>query len=108
MPAVLEPTSWADETEAEIAGKKHLPPSSEITQNDLKIVTDYRFNDEDKLEKIVRTFKIERRIVSKTVAARKLWKKYGESARDKPGPNPANTFVGDEVRFLIRLLIRDK
>lgn len=97
MPSVEPISSWADETEAEFEGKKHLPPSTEIIQNDLKIITDYRFNEDDKLEKVIRTYKVERRIVSKAVAARKLWKKYGESVNDKPGPNPANTFVGEEV-----------
>ena len=98
MPSVEPISSWADEAEAEIEGKKHLPPSSEIIQNDHKIITEYRYNDDDKLEKVVRTYKIERRVVSKSVAVRKLWKKYGESSKDKPGPNPANTFVGEEVR----------
>ncbi|XP_065215064.1 eukaryotic translation initiation factor 3 subunit G-1-like [Planococcus citri] len=99
MPSVEPISSWADEAEAEIEGKKHLPPSSEIIQNDHKIITEYRYNEDDKLEKVVRTFKIERRVVSKSVAARKLWKKYGESSNDKPGPNPSNTFVGEEVQM---------
>lgn len=95
MPAI-EP-SWADEAEAEFEGKKHLPPTSEIIQGDHKIITEYRYNSDDKLEKVVRTYKIERRVVSKSVAARKLWKKYGESKNDKPGPNPSTTIVCEEV-----------
>lgn len=103
---VLEPIeSWAEEAEAEIEGKKHLPPSTEVVSNGLKIVTSYRFNDDDKLEKVVRTYKIERRVVSKNVALRKMWKKFGDSASDKPGPNPSNTFAGEEVSFIFIFLV---
>lgn len=103
MPSIEPISSWADEAEAEIEGKKHLPLSSEVIKDDLKIITEYRYNDEDKLEKVVRTYKIERRFVSKSVALRKMWKKYGDCANDKPGPNPANTFLGEEVTFSFSL-----
>lgn len=48
-------------------------------------------------EKVVRTFRIERRIVSKTIAERKAWKKFGQASNDKPGPDPATTFFGEDV-----------
>lgn len=97
MPSIEPISSWADETEAEIEGKRHVPPSTEVINNDTKIITEYRYNDNDKLEKIVRTYKIERRVFSKSVALRKSWKKYGDCANDKPGVNPDNTYVGEEV-----------
>jgi len=87
-------SSWADEVELEGGA---LPPSTEVRENGFKIVTDYKFNDDDKKVKIVRTYKIEKRIVSKTIAFRKTWAKFGDSADDKPGPNPATTIVAEDV-----------
>ncbi|XP_019870253.2 eukaryotic translation initiation factor 3 subunit G-like isoform X3 [Aethina tumida] len=96
MPSAEEvKSSWADEVELE--GGTSLPPSTEVYENGFKIVTEYKINDDNKKVKIVRTYKIERRIVSKQIAVRKTWKKFGESANDKPGPNPATTIVGEDV-----------
>lgn len=95
MPAAEEvKSSWADEVELEGGS---LPPSTEVIENGLKIVTEYQYNEDDKKEKIVRTYKIEKRVVSKSIAVRKTWKKFGECANDKPGPNPATTIVGEDV-----------
>lgn len=94
MPAADEvKSSWADEVELEGGG---LPPPTEVRENGYKIVTEYK-QLEDKKVKIVRTYKIEKRTVSKTIALRKTWKKFGDSANDKPGPNPATTIVGEDV-----------
>lgn len=95
MPAADEvKSSWADEVELEGGD---LPPPTEVRENGYKIVTEYKYNDEGKKLKFVRTYKIEKRIVSKTIALRKTWQKFGESANDKPGPNPATTIVGEDV-----------
>lgn len=96
MPAAEEvKSSWADEVELEGGS---LPPATEVIENGLKVVTEYKYNeDENRKEKIVRTYKIEKRIVSKSIALRKTWKKFGESANDKPGPNPATTIGGEDV-----------
>lgn len=59
---VLKKSSWADEVELERGG---LPPSTEVKENGFKIVTEYKHNEDDKKVKIVRTYKIEKRIVSK-------------------------------------------
>lgn len=87
-------SSWADEVELE-GGT--LPPPTEVYENGFKIVTEYGYNDDEKKVKIVRTYKIEKRIVSKSIALRKTLKKFGESANDKPGPNPATTIVAEDV-----------
>lgn len=54
-------TSWGDDDDLE----KSLPPPSEVFENGLKIVTEYKIDDQDKKVKVVRTYKIEKRIVSK-------------------------------------------
>merc|ERR1719228_2184430 len=78
-------TSWADRVELE-----------EATEGDLPAPTEHF--DERKEVKIVRTFKIERRKVAKSIATRKsTWKKFGASKNDKPGPDPATTIPSEEI-----------
>jgi translation initiation factor 3 subunit G len=96
MPVNYEITkSWADEVEDE--GSVTLPPPSIVYENDFKIMTEYKLNDDNKKVKVVRTYKIERRTVSKTIAVRKNWSKYGDSSDDGPGPNPATTVIAEDV-----------
>ncbi|BES99991.1 Very-long-chain 3-oxoacyl-CoA reductase [Nesidiocoris tenuis] len=96
MPAIEDTkiSSWADEVDET---SEDLPPPSEVIDNGLKIVTVYRRNEDGKKEKLICTYKTEKRVVSKTVAFRKTWKKYGASANDKPGPNPATTIAAEET-----------
>ncbi|XP_027056572.1 eukaryotic translation initiation factor 3 subunit G-like [Pocillopora verrucosa] len=102
MPAIDkeadEKPSWADLVEEGEAD--HIPPPTEVINGDTKIVTEFKRNEEGKLLKIVRTFKIETKRVSKTIAKRKLWRKFGDAKNDGPGPNPSTTTVTDDV-FLI-------
>lgn len=87
-------SSWADEIEE---GDAELPPPSEKVQGDNKIVTAYQFNEDGKKVRVVRTYKIEKKLVSKSVARRKALPKFGMSAGDRPGPNPATTVVAEDV-----------
>lgn len=85
--------SWADMVEADQDG---LPPPSEKIEGDSKIVTDYKEIDGKKY-RVTRTYKLEKRQVSKTVAHRQKLAKYGDSKDDAPGPNPATTVVAEEI-----------
>lgn len=95
MPALDEiKSSWADEVELDSGS---LPPPTEIIENGQKVVTEYKYNKDDKKVKVVRTYKITRLVVPKSVAKRKNWPKFGESANDKPGPNPQTTMVSEDI-----------
>lgn len=99
MPALEEvKSSWADDVEEEgPASSAALPPTSEVIENGCKIVTDYKVDEDGRKVKVITTYKIERIKVSKSVAQRKTWKKFGESKNDKPGPNAATTTVAEDV-----------
>lgn len=95
MPVASEvKSSWADEVEEEGGA---LPTPSEVYENGHKVLTEYKYNQDNKKVKVVRTFKVEHRVVSKTIAARKNWTKFGDAADDRPGPNPATTVIGEDV-----------
>lgn len=79
MPEIVK-SSWADEVELDSGS---LPPPTEVLENGLKIVTEYKFNKDDKKVKVVRTYKITKQVVSKSIAQRKTWKKFGDSDNDK-------------------------
>lgn len=93
MPGIDDGMSWADEV---LMDSGNFPPTTEVFQNDNKIVTEYALNKEDKMVKIVRTYKISKQEVSKSAARRKALPKFGDSADDKPGPNPHTTIISQE------------
>jgi len=95
----MSTVNWADEVEQAESGRKPLPRGSETFDKGMKIVTEFQYNKENKIEKVVRTFKVERRLVSKSVATRKAWKKFGDCENDKPGPNAASTFVSEDIQI---------
>merc|ERR1712156_1155017 len=91
-----EMTSWADEID-ETDTSLILPPPSEKWVGNQKITTEYSHNDDGKKVKIIRTFKIEKKLVSKAVARRKALAKFGMSRNDRPGPDPATTIIAEEI-----------
>lgn len=86
-------SSWADEIENE---SNNLPPPREELKGTTKIVTEYSIKG-DKKVRTVRTYKIEKKMVPKAIARRKIWPKFGLSVQDKPGPNPSTTVVSEEI-----------
>ncbi|XP_065829492.1 eukaryotic translation initiation factor 3 subunit G-like isoform X2 [Oscarella lobularis] len=93
----LEKPSWADQVEAERKDGE-IPETKVEVNGNTKVVTEYKKNDEGKLTKIIRTYKIETRHVSKPIAQRKTWRKFGKAVSDVAyGPDPATTQVAEEV-----------
>ncbi|XP_053572048.1 eukaryotic translation initiation factor 3 subunit G [Bombina bombina] len=110
--------SWADQVEEEGEDVEPLSPAAvpvpvpipkvdhsnivldtprEVINGNIKTVTEYKLDENDKKIKIIRTFKVETVKASKVVARRKNWKKIGNSEFDPPGPNVATTTVSDDV-----------
>jgi len=86
-------SSWADEIDdADIS----LPRQSEKWVGNTKITTEYTTDENDKKIKIIRTYKIEKKLVSKNIALRKKLDKFGKSRDHGPGPNTATTVVSAE------------
>ena len=67
-------SSWADEIEE--GDSSTLPPPSEKVKGDTKVVTEYIFNEDGKKMRVVRTYKIEKKMVPKSVAQRRAWAKF--------------------------------
>lgn len=87
-------SSWAEEVELDSGSLP--PPSESVDSHGQKIITEYKFNKDDKKVKSVRTYKITKHVVSKSVARRKKLPKFGDSSKDPDGPNTHTTFVAEE------------
>jgi len=94
MPEPVQ-SSWADEIEDN--DSTVLPPPSEKIKGDIKTVTEFLFNEDEKKVKVIRTYKIEKKMVPKAIAERRSWPKFGMSRNDKLGPNPQTTVVAEEI-----------
>ncbi|KAL8562417.1 hypothetical protein ACOMHN_066131 [Nucella lapillus] len=89
--------SWAEQVDEGDEGV--LPPNTEEydEKKGLKKITDYKYNEEGKVVKTVKTYQTKTLKVSKSIAQRKTWKKFGAADRDPAGPNPANTIISEEI-----------
>lgn len=74
----------------------------------IKTVVEERVNDRGQRVKVTRKIRMKliRETVDADVAARKNWRKYGDSANDPPGPNLSTTVIGEPV-FLRLSATRD-
>ncbi|XP_035683235.1 eukaryotic translation initiation factor 3 subunit G-like isoform X3 [Branchiostoma floridae] len=91
-------TSGSSKVDAHITlSDEELPPPEEVIDGDTKVITEYSINDEGKKVKIIRTYRVETRKASKTIARRKAWPKFGDSEYDGPGPNPSTTAICDDI-----------
>lgn len=93
MPEAM--SSWADEIEE--GDLTSLPQPSEKWIGNNKITTEFIQDENGQKFKVVRTFKMEKKLVSKAVARRKALHKFGKSQNDRPGPDPATTVVSEEI-----------
>jgi translation initiation factor 3 subunit G len=99
MPEMIV-SSWADEIEEDDFAT--LPAPTERVVGDTKILTEYTINADGKKTKIVRTFKVVKKMVPKAIAHRKQWDKFGMSRNDRPGPDPSTTVVTDEIFMTVK------
>jgi len=75
-----------------------LPPPSEHIEKDIKKLIEYKINEEGKKVKITKVYQLQTHKVSKSIAKRKAWSKFGLAVKDNPhGPDSSTTYVGDDV-----------
>lgn len=90
-------SSWADEVELDSGSLP--PPTEEIDENGVKTITEYKLNKDNKRVKVVRTYKTQKLIVSKSIARRRALAKFGDSEKDEAGPNSQTTFVSEDINM---------
>jgi translation initiation factor 3 subunit G len=86
---------WADEIDEE--DEQHAPQDIVLKDGERMVAEITTDPDTGKKKKITRTFKLEKKFVSKGTIQRKKWAKFGASKKDSQGPNSATTVVADEV-----------
>lgn len=103
MPSEDIKPSWAEQVELgddDIVLLSPTLPSPRINfdnRTKSKTITEFKVNEDGKKVKIVRTYKLESKKLSKSISRRKAWKKFGSAEDDPPGPNPANTVISEDV-----------
>jgi len=97
----LAKKDWADDDELDEPSNE-LPPDTTTTNKDGTITTvSWRLNDDGKKVKTTRRIRttLVKEVVNPRVAERKSWAKFGKSEKDKAGPAPDTTSVGENIIF---------
>ncbi|KAL1873136.1 hypothetical protein VTK73DRAFT_1047 [Phialemonium thermophilum] len=92
---------WADDEELDET-TADLPPPQKINNKDgSTTIIEYRYNENGQKVKTTRRIRLikHREVVNPRVAERKSWSKFGQSAKDAPGPAPDTTSVGENIIF---------
>ncbi|KAK3991415.1 eukaryotic translation initiation factor 3 subunit G [Cladorrhinum sp. PSN332] len=92
---------WADDDDLDEVSTD-LPPPQKIQNKDgTTTIIEYRYNDEGQKVKTTRRIRYitHREVVNPRVAERKQWAKFGQSAKDGPGPAHDTTTVGENIIF---------
>ncbi|KAF9108868.1 translation initiation factor eIF3 subunit g [Mortierella sp. GBA35] len=89
------PSNWADDDDGDEL------PQTFTDANGITTHIEFRLNDDGKKVKVTRRTrkKLIHDVVNKAVAARKKWPKFGKEKGNKPGPDPATTNVGDNIKL---------
>jgi translation initiation factor 3 subunit G len=94
---------WADDDELEeTTTTNDLPPPQKIQNKDgTWTIIEYRLNDAGQKVKATRRVRyvVRREVINPRVAERKTWAKFGDSAKDPPGPVTDTTTVGENIIF---------
>ncbi|KAF9273087.1 translation initiation factor eIF3 subunit g [Mortierella alpina] len=88
-------SNWADEVDGDEL------PQTFTDANGVTTHIEFRINEDGKKVKITRRTqkKLIHDVVNKAVAARKKWPKFGKERGKPPGPDPATTNVGDNIKL---------
>ncbi|PAA46210.1 hypothetical protein BOX15_Mlig018561g4, partial [Macrostomum lignano] len=95
----LTMSDWAKEMEEAEQLEYQLPPPVMEYNKDKSIKREisYQRDENGNLFKVSSELQVEVRKLSKSIARRKEWKKFGAAESDGPGPNSANTYPAEEV-----------
>ena len=98
---------WSDknirigEWEKQIESAMKGAVAAVLLVSDNFVASDYIVDKEKGLCRVTSEFKIITKMVPASVAKRRNWKKFGQSANDGTGPQPNTTFVGDDVQIQV-------
>ncbi|PNY27604.1 Eukaryotic translation initiation factor 3 subunit G [Tolypocladium capitatum] len=92
---------WADDDDIEETTTDLPPPQTISNKDGTKTIIFYRYNDDGQKVKTTRRVRYvtHTETVNPRVADRKTWAKFGQSAKDGPGPAHDTTTVGENIIF---------